>query len=72
LEEPSGRPGDLIHGPVESLGVPPRRLTVAADLPHELQRGGPDFLFGGRPVGAAKGDDAPAHARTLPCDTLVW
>src|SRR5271155_2157074 len=45
-QEPGGDCGYFIDGDEESLFVGLRRLVEAADLAHELQRGGADFFVG--------------------------
>src|SRR6202022_2258986 len=62
--------GDLVDRPVEHVGVGLGRLSEAADLADELQRGGADLLVGGGFLGTAKCLDAAAHRRKAKC--LLW
>src|SRR5437764_1429536 len=62
-EEPGGGLGHVVHRPIERRLVGPRRTGGPAQLPDELQGGGPDLLLGGRRVEVGEGPDVPAHAR---------
>src|SRR2546422_859101 len=56
----------------EGTRITAGRGAVTADLSHVLERGGRDFLVGGRPLGAAERLDAAAHDLTLIAPPQTW
>src|SRR6266567_183293 len=56
---------DLVHGPVERILVRLRRFRKAADLPHELQRRGPDLLVSHGGVEIEERANVSTHAFRL-------
>jgi hypothetical protein len=57
--------GNVLHGLLERRFVDARRLAIAADFAHELQRSGVDFFGSRGSIGLAKLLNAAAHATTL-------
>lgn len=57
--------GDLIDGAIERLLISRGRLAVAADLAHELQRGGADLLVPDYLIVIPQTNDASAHGVTI-------
>ena len=64
VEQPVGRLGDVGDGLLEGLLVALGRYSVAADLAHELERGGADLGVVGGMVKVAEGADAASHGQT--------
>lgn len=56
---------DLLNGGLEGLLVAFGRDPIAADLAHELKRGGADLLIRCVLVLVTKGDDAATHDQTI-------
>src|SRR5260221_6895835 len=63
------RLGHLLDGMLERRLVGFRGPREAAQLAHELQRGGADFLLGGRRVVVAQRLDISKHCDPPPCPT---
>ena len=61
-----GRIGDLVDRRLEGRRVGARGLGEAAELAHELTRGGADLLVVGRRIEIEQGADAAAHRRDPP------
>jgi hypothetical protein len=57
--------GNLDDGAVEYFLIGARRLSVAADFPHELKRGGGNFVRCSGLVGNPQDFNAAAHAFIL-------
>src|SRR6202011_3596819 len=57
--------GDLVDRLIKRRLVDLRRMREAAELTHELQRGGADFLLGRRRLEIEQRADVAAHGRLL-------
>ena len=58
--------GDLVDRRLEGRWIGARRMGEAAELAHELTRGGADFLLVRRRIEIEQGSDAAAHRRDPP------
>lgn len=63
--------GNLVDGLFIRLAIHGRRLSVAADLANELQRGLADVILGGFGCCSPKLTDAAAHDRLQQCLSMV-
>src|SRR4029077_2567476 len=61
MQETAGDRRDFVDGRLERRFIGLRRLVEAADLAHELQRGGADLFVGDRRIEVEKNSDVSAH-----------
>jgi hypothetical protein len=64
--------GDLIHSQLKCGFVCLRRFAEAADFPHELQRGIPNFFRCHRRIEVEENFDIPAHSVHLKCESTPY
>src|SRR5688500_11718525 len=63
VNQPPGDRRDVLDRGVERRLVGAGRSVEAAQLAHELQRGGADFFVGGRGIEVEEGADITAHGQ---------
>src|SRR5579863_124292 len=65
VQQAGGRGGNFLYRGEKGGLVGLRRLVEAADLAHELQRSGVDFLVGDRRIEVEENFDVAAHGMNL-------